>query len=395
MGSSIISIYDNLSYALNLHTQAIAKLQEEGATGNRVNRGSDSPSDAYRILGLNTQSDALESYKDNVSNLTSTFQISSTVIESMASQLSSTQTVLAQIVGGIYDEEGQKRIADKINNTLEQLVSQANTQQASQYLFGGNNTGTAPYAVQRENGKIVSVTYQGSKDARRVDVAPGLDMESTLVGDDVFRSQNRKTPEFTGSTGAAAGTGTSTVTGDVWLTVQKNGSTYQLSIDDGASFVDVPASGDTNLAVTDSRTGQVLYVDTTGITEEGTELVRVPGTYDVFSSLISLRDMLLNDRGLSTQTLLDTVTEAGKSIEEVRNLLVQADVSTGSKSGFLSTLSDTLDSMAANTDDQKTKAQEADVAQISIDLARRSELYQMSLSVAGKIISTSLLDFID
>jgi flagellin-like hook-associated protein FlgL len=138
----------------------------------------------------------------------------------------------------------------------------------------------------------------------------------------------------------------------------------------------------------------VLYVDATGINKAGVELVRVPGTYDVFGALISLRDMLTNQRGLPTQQLLDSVNDASTAVQDIRDGLVQADVSTGSKIGFLTTLKNTLDSMQANTQDQKNQLQEADIAQISIDLSRRQTLYQMSLAVAGKVMSTSLLDFI-
>jgi len=156
----------------------------------------------------------------------------------------------------------------------------------------------------------------------------------------------------------------------------------------------VPAGGDPNQAVTDSRTGRVLYVDTTQITATGSELVRVPGTYDVFNTLISLRDILVNDRGLSKQDLLGYVNECVAAVEEVRSLLVQADVSTGSKIGFLSTLNDTIENMQFDTEDEANGLQEADIAQISIDLSRRQILYQMSLSVAGNLMSMSLLDYI-
>jgi flagellar hook-associated protein 3 FlgL len=394
MSASLASIYDSVSYALNLHAQALSRLQEQTATGNRVNRGSDSPSDAYRILGLNTQDRTLDGYKDTIADIMGMMEVSSTVIGNMATEVADTQTVLTEIVGGVYDEEGQKRIADKINNTLEQLVSLANTKHAGQYLFGGGNTSQAPYAVQREGGQIVAVTYQGAGEGRSVDVAAGVQVEAYQVGDDIFRMSDRQTPVFLGDTGAKAGTGTSNVTGDVWLTVEYDGTNYQVSIDNGATFVTVPEGGDPNQAVVDSRTGRVLYVDTTGIESTGQELVRVPGTYDVFGTLISLRDMLLNERGLSSQQLSDLVNKAAAAVEEIHTLLVQSNVSTGSKVGFLTSLNDTLENMQYNTQDETTRLQEADIAQIAIDLSRREVLYQMSLSVAGQIMSTSLLDYI-
>ncbi len=395
MSGSLTSIYDTVSYALYLHGRAITQLQEQASTGNRVNRGSDSPSDAYRILGLDSQDKSLGSYQENVTEMISNLEISSTIITSMASQLADSRTLLTQVVGGIHDAEGRQRIADKLNDTLEQMVSLANTQNAGQYLFGGGNSAAAPYTVVREDGRIAAVTYQGSEAARSVDVAPGLDLEAYHVGDTLFRVQKREEPVFPGETGVAAGTGTSNVRGDVWLTVDYDGTSYRLSIDDGASFVMVPAGGDPNQAVTDSRTGRVLYVDTTGIHSTGAELVRVPGTYDVFSTLISLRDLLLNERDVSQQKLLDYVDQSVAAVEEVRDLLVQAEVSMGSKVGFLNTLKNSLEDMQFSTQDETTHLQEADISQVAIDLSRREILYQMSLSVAGKLMSTSLLDFIE
>jgi flagellar hook-associated protein 3 FlgL len=394
MSGALTSIYDSVSYALNLHAKAITSLQEQSSTGNRVNRGSDSPSEAYRILGLNTQDRSLDGYMESISELIGTLEISSTVIEDMASELADTRTLLTQVVGGIQDLEGQKRIAEKINSTLEQIVSLANTKHANQYLFGGNDTSTEPYVVQRESGYITSVTYQGADAARRIDVAPSVSLEGPHVGDDIFRVDNREEPVFSGTTGAKAGTGTSNVRGDVWLTVEHDGTNYRVSIDDGATFVTVPEGGSTNQAVTDSRTGRVLYLDTTEINSTGQELVQVPGTYDLFTTLISIRDALLNDRELGHQDLLDTVARMVSAVEEVRTLLTQADVSTGSKVGFLDRLKDTLEDMQFDTQDEVTRLQEADISQIAIDLSRREVLYQMSLSVVGKLMSTSLLDFI-
>ena len=169
MSGSLVSIYENVSYSLYRHGKAITQLQEQAATGNRINRGSDGPSEAYRILGLNSQERSLESYKGNVTELMGNLEISSTIIADMASELANTRTLLTQIVGGIHDAEGQKRIAEGLNNTLEQLVSLANTKHGNQYLFSGDDTTKSPYAVVREGGRIVQVTYQGSEEARGVD----------------------------------------------------------------------------------------------------------------------------------------------------------------------------------------------------------------------------------
>jgi flagellar hook-associated protein 3 len=394
MSTAISRVYNNVSYALSSHTNAITILQEQAASGNAINRASDDPGNAYRILELNSDGRALDKYKENILNLKDTLSTSSTVIQNMSGQLADVNTLLTEIVGGMYDSSGRERIAEKVDSALEQLVSLVNTKQGSQHLFGGSDTTTAPYVVEREGGKITKVTYQGSHQSRRVDVASGLDVNASLVGDDIFRMNERQEPVFLGTTGARAGTGTSSVTGDVWLKVDWNGTNYRLSIDDGATWVDAPAAGDANLAVTDSRTGNVLYVDTTGITSTGTEMVQVPGTYDPFSILINLRDTLANSRGLSSAQLIDYVSQCGDGVQSAYNMLVQANVTVGSQVGFLSTLSETLDTMKSNTENQATGLQQADVADLAIELSRRQTLYQMSLSVANAVLKTSLWDYV-
>jgi len=393
MSGTLNSIYSNLSFALHLHTDALSRLQEQASTGSRINRASDDPSAAYRVLGLNTQQRSLEGYMDNIAQANSTLEISLAVVADMTSAFAETKVLLTQIVSGVYGQAGKERIAEALNSTLEQVVSLANTRHLNEHLFGGADTGSTPYAVERTNGQITGVTYQGSSENREIEVASGVQSSAFYVGEELFQSNSRGTLAFLGDTGAAAGTGTSSVTGDVWLTVTGSAGNYDLSIDDGLSTFNTDGA-DTNLAVTDSRTGRVLYVDTTAISAAGVDMVRVPGTYDMFGTLINIRDLLDNTRGLSDAQIQELRNNSIESLEEIRSLLTEKSVSMGSRVGFLDNLKDAVENIKFGTEDETTMLQEADIAQIAIGLSRREVLYQMSLSVAGRLMSMSLLDFI-
>jgi len=395
MSGALANIYNNLNYALSLHSKAITHLQEQASTGARVNRVSDDPSAAYNILGLNSQERFLTSYMDTLSEAVSTLEVSTSVIEDAISDFTEVKKLLTQVASGTYQEDGRQRVAEQVNNILEQIVSLANTKHMHQYVFGGTNTASAPYVAQRQDGNITRVTYQGSSENRNVEVAPGLESSAFYIGDKIFRLDSRGDPLFLGRTGARCGTGTANVSGTVWLTVIHDGTNYKLSIDDGQTYVTVPPGGDTNQAVTDSRTGQVLYVDSTQINSTGVETVCIPGTDDIFSILIGIRDVLQNERQLPEDQLRDLLRNSLDSIEQIDNLLLQAGISVGSRIGFLSSLKDSLESRRYDTRDEVTRLQEADIAQVAIDLSRRQVLYEMSLSVAGKLMSLSLLDFIE
>lgn len=393
MSGTLNSIYNNVSYALYIHSVEMARLQEQTTTGSRINRPSDDPSSSYRVATLDSQQTSLENYIDNLSTIVSTLELSSSVFQEIESTITETKVRLTQVIGGIYDEDTRERAAEGINDLLEHVVSLANTKHMEQYLFGGSNTSSAPYLVERTNGEITNVTYQGSLENREMEVAPGVRSSASYVGYDIFHSNERSDPVFLGDTGVKAGTGTSNIQGDTWLTITGSAGNYDLSIDDGLSTFNTDGT-DTNLAVTDSKTGKVLYVDTTEITSPGVELVSVPGTHDIFNTLISIRDMLRNEKELSDAQLHELQDNALKTLEEVNQLLVQDEVAVGTKIGFLDNLQESLKKLKYNAEDEATLLQEADIAQIAIDLSRRQVLYQMSLSVAGKLMSVTLLDYL-
>lgn len=393
MSGTLSNIYNNVSYALNLQTEAMTSLQEQVTTGSRVNRASDDSSAAYQILGLNSQQSSLANYVDNISSIVGSLEYSSTVIVDMIASISEVMTQLTQVTSGVYNAENREMAADSVNEMLEQLVSLANSEYAGQYLFGGSNTSSEPYLVERTNGEITSVTYQGSYTNREVKVASGLESAISLIGDNIFRSNDRGDAEFSGNTGARAGTGTSSVRGYAWLAVTGSTGNYSLSIDGGLSTFSTDGT-DTNLAVTNSVTGEVLYVDTTEITGTGTDFVSVPGTYDVFNALICIRDILNNSQNLPEEQIDEILDTPLSILGEVDGLLTQAEVPLGYKINFLDNLKENLTDLKYDAEDEATALQEADVAQLAIDLTRIEILYQMSLSVAGELMSLSLLDFI-
>jgi flagellar hook-associated protein 3 len=392
---SLGSIYNNLNTALYTQTKEMMRLQEQVSTGSRINRVSDDPSTAYQVLSLNSESRSLDNYTNNIASVGDILNASSGSIDYMKTSLANVSSKIISTIGGASGTT-QDVGAAGINNALEEMVSYANQDYNGQYLFGGSNTSSAPYVVQRNtDGEITSVTYQGSDENRDVEVAPGVNTTVFYSGNSIFCSNNRSTPTFSGETGAKAGSGTSNVTGDVNLSVTYNDATgkYELSIDGGKSKTVVEGDDITNLAVTDSQTGKVLYVDATGINKAGNEWVCVPGTYDIFNMLINLRDKLATG-GLSSNEMEELRNNATGALDEINKLLVNKSVSIGSQMGSLDNLKQSLGNIKANTDDRTTTLQQADIAQLSVDLCRSEALYQMSLSVAAKIMSVSLLDFL-
>ncbi|MCE5186744.1 MAG: flagellar hook-associated protein FlgL [Planctomycetaceae bacterium] len=395
MSYSLQGIFESSSWAIAKNSMALAALQLKAATGQEINRVSEDPTKANQILGLLNDSRSKEQYMTMIDELVSVLDLSSSVSQSIFKELSAAGTKLTSCISATSSEQLRRTTAGDLNNSLEQLVALANTQRMGQSLYAGDDSAIPPYTVQRnDKGQITRVIYQGSYEELKVQIADGLQMSALLVGDRLFRNDTREAPVFIGSTGAAGGAGTSSVRGDTTLTITGTPGNWQLSIDGGLSTVTVTGS-ETSVPVVNARTGEVLYVDATGIKAAGSEPVRVPGTYDMFNILINARDLLAGEQTLTESQYVTMMSETIRSVQGVEQKLVQVYPVVGGRIQTLTSLRDTIEEMKMNSDDEVALLRDADVTQVAIDLARYQTLYEMSLNVAAKMFSLNMLDFLD
>jgi flagellar hook-associated protein 3 FlgL len=470
------TIYNNVTGAIAQQMQSLTQLQDEVSTGNRVNVASDDPVAADQIMSLDSESASLNTYSSNLSSVLTNMQQSSSSLSDVDNALVQAQQLLSEASTATSSSTDDQAIGQEINSLLEQVVSSANTQSDNQYLFGGSNSSTPPYSVQRDSsGTITSVTYTGSDQPLNVPVAPGVQQSGVLVGDNVFRCDSRETPVFLGDTGAKAGTGTSSVQGDVWLSVTHDQTQYvgntgvaagsdsatgdtivgdghtlhidadqkTVSLDDGTAVAYTGASNDIQLtnskgdtvyvdmsgldpsltgttdvsinataklsidggassvestagqqAVTDSKTGKVLYVDTSSLARTGSEPISVPGTYNMFDMLINARDVLLGKPPLSSSSLTSVLNQSLNSLNDVYTRVVTQASEVGARQQAMTTLQSSLTNMQNNNQTQTSGLQSADITELTVELAKVQNNYQLTLAAASKVLSMSLLNYL-
>lgn len=394
MSYSLDAIYKNSTWAISRNSYELAALQQKAATGQDINRISDDPTDSNQILAFKSDSRSKENTLNTLEEVVSILDLSSSVIQSMSNEFGRARSTLTSTLSGTLNLDLRKTLAADLNNALEELVALANTNRMGQSLFGGAHSEAIPYIVDRnDQGEITKVVYQGSYQEQEITITDGLEVSAMLVGDNFFRTQERQDPVFYGQTGIAAGSGTSSVSGDVMLTVSGSPGNWQLSIDGGINTVTVNGT-ETNVPLVHSETGEVMYLDSTGITQAGLEPIRVPGTYDIFNVLINARDLLQNDQELSEQMLQTLLRDTNESMNMVDQRLVRAFPIVGGRIQTLTNFKESIEEMKLGTDEEISRLQDTDITQVAIDLARYEVLYEMSLNIAARMFSLSLLDFL-
>ncbi len=172
---------------VNSSTSRMQQLQEQISSGKKINRPSDGPAAARRILSLNTENHKLEQYSSNIQKATEDLAENERVLINVEEHITRLRELTTQ---GNNDTNGpveRKTISIDINAILESLLQEANTKSSERYTFAGTKTTTKPFtATYGANNKITDVTYNGNQGKIEYRVGPGATVQINQTGEEAF-----------------------------------------------------------------------------------------------------------------------------------------------------------------------------------------------------------------
>ncbi|MFW5824154.1 MAG: flagellar hook-associated protein FlgL [Marinobacter sp.] len=181
-----ISRLQNLNVDLN-------QTQEQVSTGKRVNRPSDDPVAAARILKLDQEVGRIDTYKRNVGLAENRLQQEESSLESMNDIIERVRELTVQAGNGSLSANDRQSISAELKQRLEELASQANTQDSSgSYIFSGFQ-GDSPAFARNANGNWV---YQGDEGERNLEVDDGVSVTISDHGKELFVDVPSAGPTF-------------------------------------------------------------------------------------------------------------------------------------------------------------------------------------------------------
>jgi flagellar hook-associated protein 3 FlgL len=120
--------------------------QQELSSGKSINQPSDNPSGTSLALQLNTQLSNLTSYSNNVTDGTGWATAQSSALSDITNAVQRIQELTTEAANGTQSAADMQASAQEVNQLIDQVKSDANTQYNGQYVFSGSATSTAPYA---------------------------------------------------------------------------------------------------------------------------------------------------------------------------------------------------------------------------------------------------------
>jgi len=168
-------------------TSNMSRLQEQISTGKKVNRASDDPAGARKILSLRSEDLRLDQYASNIQTATQSLDFNAAALSNTSDIVQRITELTMQGVSGATDQSGRTIIANEINQLLETIMQSANSQRLGRYTFAGTETTTEPFVATRNaSGNISSVAYNGNRETIQYNVGPNTNTTVNLTGDEVF-----------------------------------------------------------------------------------------------------------------------------------------------------------------------------------------------------------------
>jgi len=173
MSNTLLSDLQNI-------TDSLATSQEQLSSGKRILQPSDDPFGTSRALAYRADLASNQQYQTNANDGSSWLDAADTALGSISSLVQRARDLVVQGANTTSGGSSNASIAAEIDQLIESIKTEANTQYAGQYIFSGTKTTTQPYTP---NG---SDAYAGDTGAVSREIGPGVQVQVNVDGASVI-----------------------------------------------------------------------------------------------------------------------------------------------------------------------------------------------------------------
>ncbi|MFN9977612.1 MAG: hypothetical protein ACK58T_47675, partial [Phycisphaerae bacterium] len=171
-------------------------------------------------------------------------------------------------------------------------------------------------------------------------------------------------------------------------------SVARLSTDGGESVAIVDDFTQPTATVVSALDGLTLYVDPRGITRTGAEEVKHEGTFDAFTTLISLRDLLRNDNGLPDADVQSRLSGMLSEVDGALDAVLDGTREVGFRSASMEALRNRVEDLSSSRQDTLSRLEDTDITEAILRLQQQDISYQAALQISARVVQTNLTGFL-
>ena len=173
---------------INLNYKKMQEIQEKLSSGKQINRPSDDPSGTRKVLGLRAEELQVQQFLDNTETAKEQINYTSNTLESIQELFLKIKNLAIQAGNDTLGQSDRNIIANELDELLESVLQNANTDNNGRYIFSGTKTLTSAFTATRDsNGNISSVSYNGNNEEIKYQIGPDTFIQVNLPGGKLFQ----------------------------------------------------------------------------------------------------------------------------------------------------------------------------------------------------------------
>ena len=150
----------NTATRINSQRIRLSNLQEQLATGKRINRASDDPSGSEIVLSLRTSQTEIEQFERNTQAANQKFVAADDAVNSYQSVLDRVRVLVTQGLSDTSTQSAKNALATELEVLRSRILTTANTANNGEYLFGGTRQTEAPFDATTAVASALPTTAQ-------------------------------------------------------------------------------------------------------------------------------------------------------------------------------------------------------------------------------------------
>lgn len=171
----------------------MSKIQNQMSSGKQINKPSDDPAKASKIMRMYSEIDANKQYNSNIKNTTNWLDMTDETLDRIGGVVGRIDELLVSTGNAGYGEEQRQAIKDEVNERVEELSGLLNTTFDGKFIFGGTRGTTKPTeaSADGDNMKLALSTtnideINQIKSKVSVEVSQGVTMEYNVTATEVM-----------------------------------------------------------------------------------------------------------------------------------------------------------------------------------------------------------------
>lgn len=186
------SMIRNHMYDVQQGLQRMDNLNKQLDSQKQINRVSDDPHKAIKIMNLNNEIKYAEKHNQNVEEVVGWMNNTDANLEEFGTLLGDIKNSILKVGNGTYSDEEMKAIQAEMNEKLKALGETLNTTHGGRYMFGGTSVDEPPVQIEEKDG-VVTLKLNPNINAEdlKAEISDGINMDYNVSASEIFTKDGK------------------------------------------------------------------------------------------------------------------------------------------------------------------------------------------------------------